>query len=383
MKAMGLASETPDHSRSANVRDEIGRLRARLIGSARFNQWARRLPILRGVARRNGQEVFDLMAGFAYSQILLACVDLDILAAVERSAAAPSDLATRCDISPERMQVLCDAAAALEILSRRRDGRYGLGRLGAPILSVPGLDVMIRHHSLLYQDLCDPVALLRGKVETRMEAFWPYVSQGAAPDAETAAAYSDVMSASQALVAEETLRVLNLRHVKSVMDVGGGDGSFLVRLAKRWPDIRLQLFDLPEVAARAAQRFKRDGISADTIGGSFDDGDLSSGAELITLVRVLYDHDDGRVAQILKLAFDALPPGGRVVISEPMAGGRRPERAGDAYFGLYTMAMTTGKPRTARRHIANLARAGFTSARCLRGTWPFVTSVVTADKPRN
>ncbi|WP_116132315.1 methyltransferase [Tropicimonas sp. IMCC34043] len=365
---------------SASVRDHVNTLRARLIASARFNRWARRLPVLRGIARRNGQDVFDLMSGFVYSQVLSACVELDLLAAVAEAPRAVDDLAAATGVSPARMETLCNAAAALEILTLRQGGRYGLGRLGAPVLSVPGLAVMIRHHALLFRDLADPVALLRGETDTELAAFWPYVGGGKSPDAPTAAAYSDVMAASQALVAEETLRALDLRGIRSVMDLGGGDGSFLIRLAQRWPDCDLRLFDLPEVAARAAQRFEREGVAATAIGGSFDDAALPKGAEAITLVRVLYDHDDDRVERILALAFEALAPGGKIVISEPMAGGRHPSRAGDAYFGFYTMAMTTGRPRSVEAHMEMLKSAGFTGLRASQGTWPFVTSVVTAIK---
>ena len=33
---------------------------------------------------------------------------------------------------------------------------------------------MVEHHALLYADLADPVALLRGGAPTRLAAYWPY-----------------------------------------------------------------------------------------------------------------------------------------------------------------------------------------------------------------
>jgi demethylspheroidene O-methyltransferase len=76
-----------------------------------------------------------------------------------------------------------------------------------------------------------------------------------------------------------------------------------------------------------------------------------------------------------------LPPGGRLVISEPMTGGDRPERAGDAYFALYCMAMRTGRARSAVQIAALLAEAGFTKIQTPRPLRPFVTSVITAVRP--
>ena len=56
----------------------------------------------------------------------------------------------------------CDAAVALRLAEHRGGGRYGLGKLGHAMVGNPGVAAMIEHHALLYADLADPVALLRG-----------------------------------------------------------------------------------------------------------------------------------------------------------------------------------------------------------------------------
>jgi hypothetical protein len=53
--------------------------RNRLIGSRRVQRWAAAFPLTRRLARRDGERLFDLMAGFVYSQTLLACVELGLL----------------------------------------------------------------------------------------------------------------------------------------------------------------------------------------------------------------------------------------------------------------------------------------------------------------
>ena len=93
---------------------------------------------------------------------------------------------------------------------------------------------------------------------------------------------------------------------------------------------------------------------------------------------MLYDHADDTVRALLARVHAALPPGGRLVVSEPMTGGPRPERAGDAYFALYCMAMRTGRARSAGEISALLAAAGFGRIAAPRPARPFITSVVTA-----
>ncbi|MEM9139963.1 MAG: methyltransferase, partial [Pseudomonadota bacterium] len=154
---------------------------------------------------------------------------------------------------------------------------------------------------------------------------------------------------------------------------------FLQRVAERYPDLNLNLFDLPAVIDAARARLGRDGRIAMTA-GSFLADPFPQGSDGISLIRVLYDHTDTTVAALLARVFEALPGGGRVIVSEPMSGGAKPCRAGDAYFGFYTMAMTTGRARSAERHMALLAEAGFVRARQHPTRQPMITSVITAEK---
>jgi demethylspheroidene O-methyltransferase len=164
------------------------------------------------------------------------------------------------------------------------------------------------------------------------------------------------------------------------MDVGGGSGAFLAAVASAYPKLRATLFDLPEVVPSAEERFRRAGL-ADRVtvtGGSFRDGPLPVGADAISLVRVLYDHADETVALLLARVREALPPGGRLVISEPMTGGDRPSRPGDTYFALYTMSMGTGRTRAPAEIAGLLKAAGFADVAVRPTKRPFVTSVVEA-----
>ncbi len=69
-----------------------------------------------------------------------------------------------------------------------------------------------------------------------------------------------------------------------------------------------------------------------------------------------------------------------LIISEPMSGGDKPDRAGDVYFAFYTMAMQTGRARSADQIARLCADAGFANIRCPRPARSYVTRVVTAQK---
>lgn len=356
----------------------------RLVADPVFQARAARVPLLRRIVRHEGEAMFDLVAGFCHSQILLALVRLDIPAQLLDAPADTATLAARSRIPADRMAVLLNGAASLGLLRTSRD-LWSLTTRGAALAGVPGLQGMIAHHDVLYRDLTDPVAFFRGEVETELAAFWPYVfGADGASDPNTVATYSALMADSQRLVAADTIAAVNWSGCARVLDVGGGTGAFLTALGQAHGVPDLHLFDLPSVAPAAAQRFAQAGLTGRTMiyAGSFRDDPLPRGADTITLVRVLYDHADATVLTLLRAVHDALPPGGRLIVSEPMTGGTAPARAGDAYFALYCMAMRTGRARSAAQIGDLLRQAGFTDVlRAPTPARPFVTSVLETVRP--
>jgi demethylspheroidene O-methyltransferase len=320
--------------------------------------------------------LFDLMQGFVRSQVLTALVESRLLHRLARTSATPETLSGLSGLPKDRVAILLQAGAAMGLLRRERDGAYALARRGASFLGVPGLEDLVRHHAVLYADLADPLAFFRGATSPDLATFWPYVLGGQA-GADQAQRYSDLMARTQALVAEDTMAALPaLGRQGHLMDVGGGTGAFLRAVHARHPSLRLTLFDLPQVVG-AARLPPEIGV----IPGSFREGALPVGAQAISLVRVLYDHADATVAGLLARVRAALPPGGTLIVSEPMGGGTQPDPQTDVYFAVYTLAMRTGRTRSAAE-IAGLVRAaGFDRLSHPGALRPYVTCVLTAHAP--
>jgi demethylspheroidene O-methyltransferase len=365
------------------LRDRLLAWRDRTVASPRFRRWATAFPLTRPIARHRTRALFDLCAGFVYSQILLACVQLRLFDILAERPATASALAPRLGLPVEAAERLLAAATALRLLARRSGGRYGLGPLGAAIVDNPAITGMVMHHPMLYADLQDPVALLRsGRSETALAAYWSYASAGqgeALGDAQVAD-YTALMAASQPLVSGEVLDAYRVGRHRRLMDVGGGDGSFLIAAGERAPGLNLTLFDLPAVAERARIRFDSAGLSAraEAVGGDFRTQALPSGADLISLVRIVHDHDDRDALALLRAVRAALPAGGALLLAEPMADTQGAQAAGDAYFGFYLLAMGQGRPRTAHRLTDMLLQAGFDQVRPLQTRTPLLTRVLHA-----
>jgi len=353
--------------------DRLLERRDRLLASARFQRWASAFPPTRPIARRRVRELFDLCAGFVYAQVLAAVVRLELLETLAAGPLTFGELERRVDLPPAGLERLLEAAVALRLVERRRGGRFGLGALGAAMVENDGIKRMVAHHAMLYADLADPVALLRGERrdqgDRRLRDYWGYARgddpRGLGEDA--VAPYTDLMAASQSFIAEEVTAAYPFRRHRRLLDVGGGDGTFLRAVATAAPELELALFDLPAVAVHARRRLAAAGVDAEVHSGSFFADALPAGADVVTLVRVVHDHDDADVVTLLRAVRAAIAPGGTLVLAEPMAGTRGAEPITDAYFGFYLWAMGSGRTRTLAELGALLESAGFAPPR-LRAT---------------
>ena len=351
-----------------------------MLSSARFQQFATRFWLTRPVAQARARTLFDLIAGFVYSQTLAACVETGVLDLLARGPTRIESVADHCGLPPDGALRLLRAAAAIRLVERV-GADWALGSAGAALRGNAGIAEMIAHHPLLYADLADPVALLRrGGGGGALARYWTYAEQPGNGAAEDVRAYSGLMAASQPLVATQILQSYRFARHRRMLDVGGGEGRFLEAVAAAVPALDLGLFDLPAVAARAQERLAVAGLGARTMvhAGSFLHDPLPHGYDMITLVRVLHDHDDGPALTLLRAIHAALPRGGRVLIAEPMAQTPGAEPSGDAYFGLYLLAMGSGRPRTPTEIGAMLRAAGFGAVRTLSTPMPLTCRVIVA-----
>lgn len=355
-----------------------------LIASPRFQAFAAWFPLTRAIAGRRARQAFDLAAGFVYSQILFACVKLRVFEFLNEKPRTLEAIARETSLPADGAERLVRAAISLGLLEWRPGDLVGLGVHGAAFLGNPGAMAMVEHHHLLYADLKDPVALLRGENrDTELSRYWAYARAerpGTVEDAQSRA-YSELMDRSQQLVRQDILSAFPVDRFKLMMDVGGGEGGFIMEALRSAPNLRGVVFDLPSVAARAQARLDASGLSerARAHGGDFSIDSLPEGADLISLVRVLHDHDDDLAMRLLRATRAALPQGGTLLIAEPMAEAAGAEAMGDAYFGLYLLAMGSGKARSPRRISQMLLDSGFASVRRVKTWRPMLVSIIQAN----
>ena len=152
---------------------------------------------------------------------------------------------------------------------------------------------------------------------------------------------------------------------QTIVDVGGGGGSFLNDILDAAPASRGVLFDQPHVIEAARQRLDGTDLLSrcECVGGDFFKS-VIAGGDLYLLKRIIHDWSDHRSIQILMNCRRAMSNDGRLLILETVL----PENGG-RHFGklldLHMMVVTGGRERTAQQYDQLLQAAGFRLARLI------------------
>lgn len=143
--------------------------------------------------------------------------------------------------------------------------------------------------------------------------------------------------------------------IGTLVDLGGGDGAFLELALRADRGLRATLLERPDRVAAARERLTSVGV-ADRC--SFRTGDffqdVPTGGDRYLLARCLYQWDDAAARTLLRTVRAAMPPRGRLVLLEPVAGPDSPASRGADVVTL----LLGGRQRTAEEHRALLTGAG-------------------------
>lgn len=115
------------------------------------------------------------------------------------------------------------------------------------------------------------------------------------------------------------LRSYDWNTLRTVVDVGGGNGALLAGLLARHCNLRGILFDQPQVVARAGAVLTDPDVAArcEIIGGDFF-GRIPDGADAYLLKRILYGWEDERAVALLRGIGAAMRPDSRLLVIEPL-----------------------------------------------------------------
>ncbi len=168
--------------------------------------------------------------------------------------------------------------------------------------------------------------------------------------------FADGMAANARNGARALLSVVDFSGFEHLLDVGGNAGGYAIPIAIEHPTIRITIVDLPDVESLAHRRIHESGLGSRVgfAAGSFFEP-LGVSGDAILLSSILHDWEEEDCLRILGNCYEALAPGGTIVVTEPMLSDDYSGPDHPAASGL-TMALLGGENRT-RKQVGDLLQA--------------------------
>jgi precorrin-6B methylase 2 len=285
------------------------------------------------------QDVLEAARGYQAAAVITAAADLELFDVLAEAPLAAADLARRLGCDLRGLTVLLDALTSLELLEKEKD-RYSLADGVKACLTATGPQTVLAMAQ--HQGTClRRWAQLARVVKTGSSAEPMAGVRGEKGDTE---AFIGAMHNVSAPVAEKVVADIQPLRFRHLLDVGGASGTWTLAFLRACPTGRATLFDLPEVIPLARRRLapERDGQRVTLVAGDYMNDTLPGGADLVWVSAIVHQNSREANRQLFRKAFEALEPGGRILIRDIIMEPSRTSPQAGALFAVNMLVGTEG-----------------------------------------
>lgn len=183
--------------------------------------------------------------------------------------------------------------------------------------------------------------------------------------------FQDAMSGLSRQANANLLTAVDLAPYRHLVDMGGGDGTNAIATARRFPHLRVTVFDSPSVCELARANIRQAGLEGrvDTCPGELFRDPFPAGADVFLFSHMFTIWSLEKNRALLQKSHAALPTGGSVLIFNMMGHDDDSGPLGTALGSPYFLAIATGEGMlySWSDHEAQLRGAGFARIERVQG----------------
>jgi hypothetical protein len=313
-------------------------------------------------AQEEARRLRQLIMGFRTTQLIHVAAKLSLADHLSEKPRTALELAQVVSVDPSALYRLLRALAGLGVFTESDGGLFEM---------TPAADLLrrdrpgsLRGTAMIYGDeaIWRAYGHLSHAIETGKpafeqvhgESFYEYL--GTHPI--LASLFHEAMSSFSEREAEAILAAYDFSTVRTIVDVGGGQGVLAAALLRAVPSLQVVIFDLSPPAHDLQLMFAHFGIAARA---SFVQGDfftaVPDGRDLYLLKSVIHNWDEAAATTILRRCHDAMPKHGRLLLAERVVPlGNAPSEA--KLFDINMLVTVGGQERTEPEYAAILRAAG-------------------------
>jgi precorrin-6B methylase 2 len=294
--------------------------------------------------------IMQVGLGFWPSKVLLSAVELGLFTVLGDKRATADELATTLQLHPRSASDFLDCLVALQLLERSGDGaqrRYA---------NTAETSRFLDRRAPTY------VGGMLEMANARLYRFWGDLTEAlhtGAPQNEAKVGgdlfetlYQDEDRLEQFLLAMRGVQMgaflafldaVDLSDAEMLCDVGGASGALAAAAVARYPGLEAISFDLPPVQRIAQRHLEALGVAdrVRAVAGDFFVDDLPR-ADVVTMGNILHDWGEDQKLTLITRGYEALPPGGRLVVIENIIDDERRANAFGLLMSLNMLIETRG-----------------------------------------
>lgn len=321
------------------------------------------------------QVMIQMLAGAWVTRAVATAARLGIADQLATGPRTAEELARKSGANAGAVKRLMRALSGLGVFAPAEGGRYGLTELSE--LLREDSPKSLKHMFIAETDTVHWRSWERAleAVQTGLPRPEPVFGLPAfdyyAQNPEEGEQFGRAMAAVSGFASKAVLDAYDFGWVRTLCDVGGGNGSMALAILGRYPQARGIVADLPYIEAQARDKIRDAGL-ADRCrfeAADFFEG-VPAGADAHILKFVLHDWNDEDSLRLLKNCRSAIAADGRLLVLEVIVPDEnRPDFS--HLMDLNMLVMTGGLERTTKEYERLLARADFRLARLVPTASPF------------
>jgi O-methyltransferase/methyltransferase family protein len=315
-----------------------------------------------------------LAAGHWISRAIHVAAKLRVADLLADGPLDASILAQRTGAHPDALFRLLRALAAVGVFSRRDGGRFGLTSLGETLRSdAPGslYDYVMMLGSAeswqAWQHMEDAVATGTPAFD---HAFGMPIFEYFAKNPALGRIFDKAMRSRSAADHDAVVAAYDFSQAAHIVDVGGGEGTFLAAVLQSAPRAKGTLFERPQAAAaaQAAVAVSEAGGRIEVLAGDFFVA-VPNGADLYLIKQVVHDWNDEQAVSILANCRRAMSATSRLLILEMLIGAENTPVFANM-LDLMMLVSTGGRERTLTEYRQLASKAGLDVTRVVPTSVP-------------
>jgi 3-hydroxy-5-methyl-1-naphthoate 3-O-methyltransferase len=285
--------------------------------------------------------ILDMVYGYQKSRALFTACDLDIFSLIGTDYKSASEVAVLLNTDKKATQRLLDALCSMDLLEKKID-KYTNSNISLRFLvkSKPEYMSIMDYSSKLW----DAWGTLTEAVKLGKS---PVVKEIYELEEDSTEQFIDAVHWRSALLAQDIVRMIDLRDVNTVLDLGGGVGDYAIEFVNAKPNINATIFTYPNCAPFAEDYLKyikkrEIAEKINIITGDMFKDDFGSGYDLVFLSFVIQHFDIWKNMELAKKVYESLNPGGTIVIQDLLIDDKRTSPEFNALFALELLVNSNG-----------------------------------------